>query len=302
MPPFLLNRTALWIKDPQLSVPFYETLGMTLVAEAPTPDGKVMAYLLGINVPADLHWSQQIGLIELLHLPGSESDDSFAINSGNGSEFRGYGHVCISVDNVQAACEQLEKKKNLTWKKRLHEGRMRKIAFLLDPDGYWVEILAQRPVDETKHIKTTSSESYRMNHTMIRVKDAEKTLDFYQNVLGMSFISRENSPPEMSGKDGYSLYFLGYNFRVGQDEQCKATGLIEFTHNHTTESDDNFSYHASGKRGFAHFVISVENYDAVAKGIEAKGVKVTLISEPIKGIAFYDPDGYEIHVSPQMRA
>jgi lactoylglutathione lyase len=46
----------------------------------------------------------------------------------------------ISVDNLEAACARLEGL-NVNWKKRLTDGRMKNVAFVLDPDGYWVEIV-----------------------------------------------------------------------------------------------------------------------------------------------------------------
>ena len=46
----------------------------------------------------------------------------------------------ISVDNIDAACKRFEDL-NVRWKKRLTDGRMKNVAFLLDPDGYWVEVV-----------------------------------------------------------------------------------------------------------------------------------------------------------------
>lgn len=63
---------------------------------------------------------------------------------------------------------------------------MRHIAFALDPDEYWVEIIGQNPADKTESITETDVGTYRMNHTMIRVKDKDKSLKFYQEIMGMS--------------------------------------------------------------------------------------------------------------------
>lgn len=46
----------------------------------------------------------------------------------------------ISVDNLDAACQRFEDLE-VSWKKRLTDGRMKNVAFLLDPDGYWIEIV-----------------------------------------------------------------------------------------------------------------------------------------------------------------
>ena len=46
----------------------------------------------------------------------------------------------LSVDNLDAACARLESL-NVNWKKRLTDGRMKDIAFILDPDDYWIEVV-----------------------------------------------------------------------------------------------------------------------------------------------------------------
>lgn len=50
------------------------------------------------------------------------------------------GGTGVSVDDLQAACERFESL-GVNWKKRLTDGRMRNVAFILDPDGYWVEVI-----------------------------------------------------------------------------------------------------------------------------------------------------------------
>ena len=84
---------------------------------------------------------------------------------------------------------------------------------------------------------------------MIRVKDAEKSLKFYQDVLGMKLLRRHESAAA-----GFNLYFLGY----GADADGKGTadreGLLELTWNYGTEKDEAFSYHDGNKdpQGFGH--------------------------------------------------
>jgi len=75
------------------------------------------------------------GILELNHNHGTESDPSFAgYSSGNTEPGRGYGHIATTVDDIQAACERFEKL-GVPFKKRLGDGKMRHIAFILDPDG-----------------------------------------------------------------------------------------------------------------------------------------------------------------------
>lgn len=71
----------------------------------------------------------------------TESDSSFkGYANGNEEPGRGFGHICISVDNLDAACKRFDDL-GVKFKKRPEEGRMRNIAFIYDPDNYWVEIL-----------------------------------------------------------------------------------------------------------------------------------------------------------------
>jgi lactoylglutathione lyase len=75
------------------------------------------------------------GILELTHNHGTESDPSFqGYASGNSDPGRGFGHVAISVPNIQQACARLESL-GVPFKKKLTDGRMKNIAFALDPDG-----------------------------------------------------------------------------------------------------------------------------------------------------------------------
>lgn len=87
---------------------------------------------------------------------------------------------------------------------------------------------------------------------MIRVKDAEKSLKFYQEVLGMSLM--RTSKAESAG---FNLYFLGYPGEKGKPEDGKTStreGLLELTWNYGTEKDESFKYHNGNDepQGFGH--------------------------------------------------
>ena len=75
------------------------------------------------------------------------------------------------MDNIQAACKRIEDA-GYPFQKKLTDGRMRQIAFAKDPDGYWVEIIGQRPLEETEGVNTTETSSYSFNHSIIRFKSA----------------------------------------------------------------------------------------------------------------------------------
>jgi len=79
------------------------------------------------------------GILELTHNHGTEMLDKTPYHSGN-SEPQGFGHIAITVDDVEAACARFERL-GVPFKKRLTDGKMKSLAFILDPDGYWIEVV-----------------------------------------------------------------------------------------------------------------------------------------------------------------
>ena len=80
------------------------------------------------------------GVLELTHNHGTENDPSFqGYSSGNTDPGRGFGHIAISTANVEKACARFEEL-GVPFKKKLTDGKMRHIAFILDPDGYATEL------------------------------------------------------------------------------------------------------------------------------------------------------------------
>jgi lactoylglutathione lyase len=61
--------------------------------------------------------------------------------------FLTYCTLGVSVDDLNAACKRFDDM-NVKWKKRLTEGRMKTVAFILDPDNYWIEVIQN---DNLKH-------------------------------------------------------------------------------------------------------------------------------------------------------
>lgn len=128
------------IKDHTKSLQFYqETMGMSLIRTVENPDAKFNLYFLAYGAVASGTQAQREGLLELTWNYGTESDESFKYHNGN-DEPQGFGHIAITVDDLDAACQRLEEK-GVQWKKRLTDGRMRNVAFVLDPDGYWIEVV-----------------------------------------------------------------------------------------------------------------------------------------------------------------
>ncbi|OSC96765.1 glyoxalase I, partial [Trametes coccinea BRFM310] len=137
------NHTMLRVKDPKVSLKFYtEILGMDLVAknEFETFTLYFLAFDNGTNTTAENRFSRE-GILELTHNHGTESDPNFqGYANGNSDPGRGFGHIAITVDDVEAACARFEQL-GVRFQKRLTDGKMKHIAFILDPDGYWIEVL-----------------------------------------------------------------------------------------------------------------------------------------------------------------
>jgi lactoylglutathione lyase len=83
------------------------------------------------------------GILELTHNHGTETLEATPYHSGN-DEPKGYGHIAITVANVEEACARFERL-GVPFKKRLTDGKMKFLAFILDPDGYWIEVVRVLP-------------------------------------------------------------------------------------------------------------------------------------------------------------
>jgi lactoylglutathione lyase len=146
---------------------------MSLIKHLQFPEAKFDLYFLaydskGQALSAGNSTFDREGVIELTHNYGTEDDDNYTINNGNKEPHRGFGHVCISVDNIQAACNRIEQA-GYKFQKKLTDGRMKHIAFALDPDGYWVEIISLKKgtkgaldPDEPADPEKTDVKAYRM--------------------------------------------------------------------------------------------------------------------------------------------
>ncbi|WP_369410421.1 lactoylglutathione lyase [Neiella litorisoli] len=122
----------------------------------------------------------------------------------------------------------------------------------------------------------------RVLHTMIRVGDLQRAIDFYTQVMGMKLLrTNENKQYE------YTLAFVGYG-----DESEGA--VIELTYNWGTDSYEHGN-------AFGHIAIGVDDVYATCDAIRAAGGTITREPGPVKGgtteIAFVeDPDGYKLEL------
>ncbi len=120
----------------------------------------------------------------------------------------------------------------------------------------------------------------RLLHTMIRVGDLQRSIDFYTQVLGMRLLRKSDYP---SGR--FTNAFVGY------DDESRAA-VLELTHNWDTKSYDMGS-------GFGHVAVEVEDAYKACDEVKKRGGKVSREPGPMKHgttvIAFVeDPDGYKI--------
>ena len=121
-------------------------------------------------------------------------------------------------------------------------------------------------------------------HTMLRVGDLNRSIDFYTKVLGMNLL-RTTERPEQK----YSLAFVGYGKGNGNGQS-----EIELTYNHGVQSYDLGT-------AYGHIAIEVPDAYAACAAIKAAGGNVTREAGPVAGgdtiIAFVtDPDGYKIEL------
>lgn len=122
----------------------------------------------------------------------------------------------------------------------------------------------------------------RLLHTMLRVGNLERSIEFYTQVLGMKLL-RQSENQEYK----YTLAFLGYG-----DESD--TTVLELTYNWGTEEYDLGN-------AYGHIAIEAEDIYATCEAIRAAGGNITREPGPVKGgktvIAFVrDPDGYAIEL------
>ncbi|PQA83352.1 lactoylglutathione lyase [Limnohabitans sp. TS-CS-82] len=122
----------------------------------------------------------------------------------------------------------------------------------------------------------------RLLHTMLRVGDLQKSIDFYTQAMGMQLLRKTHRPEQ-----NYDLAFVGYGTNPDHAE-------IELTYNYGVSSYDLGT-------AYGHIAIGVPDVVATCAQIEQAGGTITRAPGPVKGgatmIAFVqDPDGYKIEL------
>jgi lactoylglutathione lyase len=122
----------------------------------------------------------------------------------------------------------------------------------------------------------------RLLHTMLRVGDLQRSIDFYTRVMGMKLLRKSDRPEQK-----YTLAFVGYGTNPEHAE-------LELTYNYGVDKYDLGS-------AYGHIAIEVPDAYAACERIRSGGGAVTREAGPVKGgttvIAFItDPDGYKVEL------
>merc|ERR1711934_904582 len=205
----------------------------------------------------------------------------------------------VMTRDVYASSIELEAN-GVTFKKRPDEGRMKGLAFCLDPDGYWIELV--------KREAGLFAEAQNLSQTMMRVRDSDETLRFYRDMMGMTLIRAMHFPGD------FSNYFLAHlttkqAMAMPDPESPQARDFVktlwqpvlELTHNHGTEKDPDFQVHTGNTDpvGFGHIGYLVDDLDAMCAELETAGVEFHKKPQDglMKQIAFVlDPNGYRVEL------
>ena len=122
----------------------------------------------------------------------------------------------------------------------------------------------------------------RLRHTLLRIGDLQRSIEFYTQVLGMKLLRTTDRPEQK-----YTLAFVGYGTNPEHAE-------LELTYNYGVEKYELGT-------AYGHLAIGVDDVYAACERIRSTGGTVTREPGPVKGgstvIAFVqDPDGYKIEL------
>eukprot|EP00850_Spirogloea_muscicola_P010715 SM000064S19737 [mRNA] locus=s64:131230:133609:- [translate_table: standard] len=235
---YIFQQTMYRIKDPKASLDFYSrVLGMTLLKRLDYPSGKFSIYFMGYELP--MVWSENLkrakydlfndvsrisGRILMKYLRktvngnwGTESDPDCQHHNGN-KDPRGYGHIGLVVDDVRKACERFEQL-GIQFVKRPDEGQMKGLAFIQDPDGYWIEILDNK----TAFIAVTANNIKQTSYSS-RVY-MEKAMSRTVQAVWIAGGDLVHFARTSASKDAFIAKKLPATHRLGEmpDESMKAT-------------------------------------------------------------------------------
>ena len=327
------QQAMLRVRDPERSLRFYrDALGMTLVDRYDFPQWKFSLYFLESRAPGAPEYALEPGSPEahryLWGMPGvaleltHNHDSAEEYHPGN-APGDGFGHLAVSVPDVYAACAELEAA-GVDFHKKPDEGRMKGLAFALDPDGYWLEIVKRGEPAGGGGEPAAVGPTFRLAQTMLRVRDPKASVAFYRDHFNMTLVRESHyetfsnyfmaslgspggpgesglpSAPDPAGPDARSFLY--------DELYPRCIPVLELTHNHGTEDDAGFSYangNEEGRRGFGHTGFLVDDVYTFSGELEAAGVAFHKRPDEggMKGLAFAkDPDGYLVEIIKRGQA
>lgn len=297
------NTTCLHVSNIDVSVKWYvDAFGVSVLHRRSTDSYESAFVALDSkgHPNAGAPVSQRDGVIELRQLVGS-SAKGVKIYNGNTDPYKGFGHLCFALSNIEEAQKHLLEQ-GVEFKKRLEDGRQKNIAFVLDPDQYWVELI-EDAIDKKAGVYNIASN--RMNHTMVRIRDPARSLEFYRGILGMKLFSKREFPEAK-----FTLYFIGYDHSSGYTEgleqpveQAGRQSIIELTHNWGTETASLAEfpgYYVFGDdpavAGFDHFSVSCKDSGRFIEELEHKKVIFMSCDKDAGTATIADPDGWRVEI------
>lgn len=286
-----LTHHKLLTNQPQASLDFYQNLlGMQVINSFDSQDGK--HYQLSFEEVA-INAERKQALLELIDISETEQAEQLNI-APQPSQTEGYWKFSIAVNDLEATREDLINK-GLSQIGECFQvsptGELAYLCHLQDPNGYCIELIQKT----LKSNPIQQSDSPTLNLSTIRVKNAEKSIQYYEK-LGMSLIYTFRADMR-----GMSLYFLIDKAHQPVLDAIPANTIEEkmWQFPHTilelqqfdgTADNEDFAYRVNNKpqgikTGFVGLSLAgggeLDNLDSLGKDTAQKGI-------------LYDPDGYEL--------
>lgn len=263
-----LQKHSLYISNPKNSLHFYmNILGMKLIKEY--EENEIYFYHLKFNEDT------KEAILELIY----DKKNDKTIYPKENERLTGYWKIAISIKDVDIAREKLIKK-GVEVTPAFQVPNVAYLCHFNDPDGYTLELIQHN--FENNHIQEPEDKNYALGNKAIfslityRVKDIQKSLEFYEKELKMKLLSKMNVHQR-----GFELYFLGYSDENTPKEDIQAIEnrewlwqrdftMIELQYILDSENK-NFTYETGITSGFNSITLNLD-----------------------KQKTYFDPDGYKI--------
>jgi len=307
-----ITQHTLRISDPEVSLPFYQAkFGMTLLTER--VHGAATHFYLGFVEPGkptareepNLAQWQELSFLELVYDPERKPPD--IRKQPDSSE--GYWKIAISVADVDVARNRLVSNGVEVDTPR----QIPDIAYLChcnDPDDYCIELIQHDFLHNHKPVPENSAYPLGTRPTFslitYRVKNADISVKFYSEVLGMRLLSRQAVESR-----GFTLYFLAFTEEKPPNADIENVDnrewlwkrpytMVELQHIWGTENEHDFAYRVGSETGFESVSFATKKFDDLLKKVIRQGYKIDVGTiDPILKVrtaTVTDPDGYSLRL------